>query len=202
LNGNFITIDNKKNWGSWKNFFYEGNSWTYSYFVPHQFEKLVQLSESKAVFAKKLQHGFEKNLIDYGNEPAFLAVHTFHYADRSDLASYYVRKLMKERFTTQGYSENEDSGAMGSWYIFSAMGFFPNAGQDIYYLTGSSFPAVTLTLGNGKKLNIKAKNASQTNVYIQSCKINGKEWSKPWFNHQQIENGGIIEFVMGDKPVQ
>ncbi len=202
LNGNFIAIDNKKNWGSWKNFFYEGNSWTYSYFVPHQFEKLVQLSESKAGFAKKLQHGFEKNLIDYGNEPAFLAVHAFHYADRSDLASYYVRKLMKERFTTQGYSENEDSGAMGSWYIFSAMGFFPNAGQDIYYLTGSSFPAVTLTLGNGKKLNIKAKNASETNVYVQSCKINGKEWSKPWFNHHQIENGGTIEFVMGDKPVQ
>ena len=200
LGNGYVDIDLKKNWGSWKDYFYEGNSWTYSYFVPHQFEKLVELSGGKQQFAKRLQHGFEKNLIDYGNEPAFLAVHSFHYANRSDLASYYVRKLMKERFTEEGYMENDDSGAMSSWFIFSSMGFFPNAGQNIYYLTGSSFPSTTLTMGNGKVLKITAKNASEKNIYIRSCKINGKPWSKFWFTHNDIANGGTIEFVMGDKP--
>ena len=202
LGGEFVTIDLKKNWGSWKDYFYEGNSWTYSYFVPHQFEKLVQLSGGKKQFAKRLQHGFEKNLIDYGNEPAFLAVHSFHYADRSDLASYYVRKLMRERFTEDGNMENDDSGAMSSWFIFSSMGFFPNAGQNIYYLTGSSFPSTTMKLGNGKLVKITAKNASEKNIYIQSCKINGKPWNKFWFTHDEIKNGGTIEFVMGEKQVK
>jgi len=201
LNGDFIPINLKKNWGSWKDYFYEASSWTYSYFIPHQFEKLVDISGGKEVFAKKIQHGFENNLIDYGNEPAFLAVHAFHYADRSDLASFYIRRLMKEGFTLEGYPDNEDSGAMSSWYVFSSLGFFPNAGQDLYYLTGGSFPKATMILGNGKKLIITSKNASDKNIYIQSCKINGKTWNKFWFTHKEIENGGTIEFVMGEKPV-
>jgi len=201
LGGDFIPIDLKKNWGSWNDYFYEGSSWTYSYFVPHQFEKLVALSGGKEQFAKKLKYGFDNNLIDYGNEPAFLAVHGFHYAGRNDLASFYVRRLMHEKFTESGSIENDDSGAMSSWYIFSSLGFFPNAGQDIYYLTGGSFPKATMTLGNGKKLSITSQNASDKNIYIQSCKINGKLLDKFWFTHKEIENGGTIEFVMGDKPV-
>ena len=201
LGGEFVTIDLKKNWGSWRDYFYEGNSWTYSYFVPHQFDTLVKISGGKEAFANKLQFAFENNLIDYGNEPAFLAVHSFHYADRSDLASYYVRKLMKERFTEDGSMENDDSGAMSSWFIFSSMGFFPNAGQDIYYLTGAAFPLITLKMGNGKLLKITAKNASEKNIYIRSCKINGKPWKQCWFKHSDIKNGGTIEFVMGDKPL-
>jgi predicted alpha-1,2-mannosidase len=201
LGGEFVPIDLKKNWGSWRDYFYEGSSWTYSYFVPHQFEKLVELSGGKEAFAKKLQYAFEHKLIDYGNEPAFLAVHAFHYAGRSDLASYYVRKLLRENFTETGSKENDDSGAMSSWYLFSAIGFFPNAGQNIYYLTGAAFPSVTLTLGNGKKLMITAKGASDKNIYIQSCKINGKAWRKAWFTHDEIKNGGTIEFVMDEKPL-
>ncbi len=200
LKGDLIPIDLKKNWGSWKDYFYEGSSWTYSYFVPHQFEKLVDISGGKESFAKKLQYAFENNLIDYGNEPAFLAVHSFHYADRSDLASFYIRSLMKERFTEEGSIENDDSGAMSSWYVFSSLGFFPNAGQNIYYLVGGSYPKAKLTLGNGKVLTITSKNASDKNIYIQSCKINGKAWDKFWFTHKEIENGGTIEFVMAEKP--
>lgn len=201
LNGGFVPIDLKKNWGSWKDYFYEGSSWTYSYFVPHDFEKLVELAGGKQKFADKLQYAFEKDLIDYGNEPAFLAVQAFHYGDRSDLASYYIRKLRTDRFTENGSMENDDSGAMSSWYIFSSMGFFPNAGQNIYYLTGAAFPSIKIKMGNGKTLKIESKNVSEKNIYIQSCKINGKPWSKSSFTHQEIENGGKIEFVMGATPV-
>ena len=96
LDGTFVNIDLKKYPGSWKDHFYEGNSWTYSWFAPHQFEKLVALCGSKEMFVNKLKYGFVKNLINYGNEPAFLAVHAFHYGGRSDLASYYTRKLMAQ----------------------------------------------------------------------------------------------------------
>ncbi len=45
-----------------------------------------------------------------------------------------------------------------------------------------------------------SSSASPNNSYIQSCKINGKAWSKFWFTHKDIENGGSIEFVIGAKP--
>lgn len=118
LDGKFVNIDFKEYPGSWKDHFYEGNSWTYSYFMPHQFERLIQISGGKEKFVEKLQHGFENGLIDYGNEPAFLAVHAFQHAGRSDLASFYTHKLMDSRFNEQGYSGNDDSGAMSSWFMF------------------------------------------------------------------------------------
>ncbi len=201
LGNGFVPINIKQRFGSWKDYFYEGSSWTYSYFIPHDFEKLVTLNGGKKEFSKKLKYAFENDLIDYGNEPAFLTVHAFHYGNRSDLASYYTSKVMA-RFTLIGAMENDDSGAMSSWYIFSAMGFFPNAGQNIYYLTGATFPEIALTLGNGRILKIISKNVSDKNIYIQSCKINGKVWDKPWFTHEDIVNGGRLEFEMGDTPVE
>lgn len=199
--GSFVGIDLKKYPGSWKDHFYEGTSWTYSWFAPHQFTKIVELCGGKDQFVKKLQHGFEKKLINYGNEPAFLAVHGFHYGDRSDLASFYVRKLMTGRFDEKGYSGNDDSGAMSSWYMFSAMGFFPNAGQDIYYINGPLFKNVILKMGGNKTLTVSAPNASPENIYVKSVTINGKKLKSAWFYHKDIENGGTIVFDMTDKPV-
>jgi predicted alpha-1,2-mannosidase len=200
LNGDFVNIDLKKNWGSWRNYFYEGNSWTYSYFVPHQFDKLVNLSGGNEAFAKKLQYGFDHDLIDYGNEPSFLTVHSFLYADRPDLASYYIRKLMKERFSLDGSIENDDSGAMSSWYMFSAMGFFPNAGQNFYYLTGPLFKKVEIKMSNGKKLIVLAPNASDENIYVKSIKVNGKVWDSFTISHDIIKKGAKIEFEMTNQP--
>ncbi|HEY3371141.1 MAG TPA: GH92 family glycosyl hydrolase [Prolixibacteraceae bacterium] len=198
--GSWVGIDMKKNWGSWQDYFYEASSWTYSYFVPHQMDKLVYLTGGADQFAAKLDYGFKYGLIDYANEPAFLAVQAFHYAGRPDLASFWVRKLMTTKYTTKGYPGNDDSGAMSSWYIFSSLGFFPNAGQDIYYLVGPLFTKSSISLGEGKTISIEAQNASKTNLYIQSCSINGVEWTKSWFSHADIKDGATIKFVMGPNP--
>ena len=198
--GSWVNIDMKKNWGSWNDYFYEGSSWTYSYFVPHQFGRLVYMSGGAEKFAAKLDYGFKNGLIDYGNEPAFLAVQAFHYAGRPDLASYWVRKLMTTSYSLKGYPGNDDSGAMSSWYIFSSLGFFPNAGQDIYYLVGSLYPKAEIRMGNGKTIEIEALNASATNMYIQSCVINGVDWTKSWFSQDDIKDGATIQFVMGPNP--
>jgi predicted alpha-1,2-mannosidase len=198
--GSFVDIDIKLNWGSWHNYFYEGNSWTYSLFVPHQFPKLIWLSGGKEAFVDKLNYAFTNNLVDYSNEPAFLAVYSFIYAGRPDLASYWIRMLLLDGFTSTGYPGNEDSGAMSSWYIFNAMGFFPNAGQNIYYLTGSLFNKVTVKLADNKQIDIVTENASKENLYVQSCTVNGIEWNKAWIANDSIKNGAVIRFVMGSTP--
>ena len=199
LDGTFVAFDLKKNQMSWKNYFYEGSSWDYSWFMPHQFDKLVQLCGGKQQFVNRLKHGFENKLINYNNEPAFLAVQAFHYGDRPDLTSFYARKLMWDKFTEDGTLNNDDSGAMSAWYMFSAMGFFPNAGQNIYYLNGPLFTKTTIHLANGKELIIKAPNASTENIYVKSVKINGKTHKASTFTHDMIKNGGTIEFEMANK---
>ena len=199
-NGQWIAIDPKHNWGSWKEYFYEGSSWTYSYFIPHQFATLVKMSGGKEMFAAKLDHGLTDSLIDFSNEPAFLAVQSFQYADRPDLASYWVRKLAREGFSLVGCPGNDDSGAMSSWYVFTSLGFFPNAGQPIYYLTGPMWKKISVALENGKTLRMEAPTASEKNIYVQSCEVDGKKWNHAWIDHNTIKNGPTIKFEMGPAP--
>jgi len=93
------------------------------------------------------------------NEPGFLTPFIFNYCDRPDLSAKYVSKIRNEHFSlAKGYPENEDSGAMGSWYVFTSVGLFPNAGQDIYYLLPPALPSITITMENGRKIKIIKEN--------------------------------------------
>ena len=38
------------------------------------------------------------------------------------------------------------------------------------------------------------------NKYIQSATLNGKEWNKSWFSHDDLMSGGKLVLVMGNKP--
>jgi len=201
-NNKFVVFDPAFEAKSWEGPFYEGTSWIYSYFVPHNIEKLISLMGGKEKFVERLDFALKNNLINYGNEPSFLALRLFNHIGRPDLTSYWVHYALKKNFDLTGCFGNEDSGAMSSWYIFSALGFFPNAGQDIYYLNAPLYPKAVITLGNGKKLTILAVNASEKNIYIKSCKINGKTWKNSIFRHQNIANGGTIELVLSDKPTE
>ena len=156
------------------------------------------MTGGKEIFVKKLEHACNSGLLEIYNEPGFLAVRAFNYAERVDLNSFYVRKIMKS-FTTSGVPGNEDSGAMSSWYIFSALGFFPNAGQDVYLINGPLFQKATLQMENGKKIVINGINASIKNIYVQNVLLNGKPIEKSWFTHADIKNGAEITFTMGDK---
>ena len=107
---------------------------------------------------------------------------------------------MGSGFSLAGVPGNDDSGAMSSWYIFSAMGFFPNAGQDFYYLNAPLYKRTELRFENGKVLKIIANDLSDKNIYIKSCKLNGKPWNSSIIRHNQIANGGILEFELTDIP--
>jgi putative alpha-1,2-mannosidase len=67
-------------------------------------------------------------------------------------------------------------------------------------VNGPLYPEINIKLGNGKKLKITAKNATWDNCYVQSFKINGKSVDRSIISHDEIMNGGVFEFVMGNKP--
>lgn len=174
-NGEWVKIDPAQRYGPWVEYFYEGNSWVYTLFTPHQFSRLIRLCGGKESMANRLAYGFEKELIELDNEPGFLSPFIFSHCDRPDQTAKYVDFIRKNHFSlATGYPENEDSGAMGAWYIFTSIGFFPNAGQDFYYLLPPAFPEVTLTMENGKKIEIKAIKSSPGASYIESVVLNGK----------------------------
>lgn len=198
--GSFEFIQADKVGGSWNSPFYEGSSWTYSYYVPHDFDLLIDLMGGKEAFVERLEYGFKNRLVKYDNEPGFLAPWAFSHAGRPDLASYWVHDTMDKGFDLKGYPGNEDTGSMGSWYVFCYLGFFPNAGQDLYYLSAPRCTSAEIRLADGKTLRIKA-NAAKGNVYIKSLKINGQEWNSPFITHSILSKGGLWEFDLTDSPL-
>ena len=67
-------------------------------------------------------------------------------------------------------------------------------------VTRNTFPRMSICLENGKTFTILAHNANEKNVYIQSARLNGKEYDKNYFTHQDIVQGGTLEFQMGPNP--
>jgi putative alpha-1,2-mannosidase len=47
---------------------------------------------------------------------------------------------------------------------------------------------------------IKAKNNSRANKYVATVKLNGKTLDKMFINHQDIIDGGVLEFEMTASP--
>jgi len=89
---------------------------------------------------------------------------------------------------------------MSAFVVFSAMGFYPvTPGSPTYNIGTPMFKNVKLNLGKDKVFEIVAENYAKDNIYIQSAKLNGVNWDKPWFSQSDIANGGKLVLVMGNK---
>ena len=108
---------------------------------------------------------------------------------------------MNNLFDETGVPGNDDSGAMSSWYIFSAIGFFPFAGTETYYINAPFCKKIIMQRPDNKNIIIETPNASGKNIYVKSFSINGKKYKNPSFNHRDIVNGATIKFEVTDQPV-
>lgn len=196
--------------GSWPDFFYESNSWEISFYVPQDVKTLIEKCGGKDAFESRLDTFFThpvKNkddnlgIFNVSNEPGFLTPVLYNYINKQDKTAALVRKILAASYNTSrsGIPGNDDSGSMSAWYIFQALGFYPNTGQDVYLVSSPIFKDVVIHLENGKSLHVTAQNAGPENIYIQSASLNGKPLQKDWFRHTDIMNGGSLSFVMGSK---
>ena len=190
--------------GSWNDFFYESNSWEISFYVPQDVKTLIAKCGGKEAFESRLDTFFthKKNgIFNVSNEPGFLTPVLYNYINKQYKTAVLVRKILATAYdtTSSGIPGNDDSGSMSSWYIFQSLGFYPNAGQDVYLISSPVFKEVSIHLENGHSLHIIAQNAGPENIYIQSAMLNGKPLQQNWFRHTDIINGGTLSFVMGNK---
>ena len=179
--------------------FYEGTCWQYSYVIPHDVPGMIEAMGGKQKFIERLQFALTNDLIDFGNEPSFMTLWLFDHVQRPYLASFWADKL-RGLFTQAGPPGDDDSGAMGSLYVFMDAGFFPFAGQDTYYLHGPRAPRFAFRVANGKTFTVTAANAGGDNIYIQSATLNNQPLDTPVIHHRDIVAGGTLAFVMGSQP--
>lgn len=183
--------------------FYEGNSWTYSTFVPQNVARLIELAGGPQAFVHRLDAFFDgPGRYDVGNEPGFLSPYLYIWAGRHDKTVERVRQIISANFHPgrSGLPGNDDSGAMSSWFAFGQIGIFPNAGQDIYLIGSPALPEITLHLADGKSFAIQARNVSLENKYVTAADLNGKPLNRAWLRHSEIASGGRLTLTMSASP--
>jgi len=201
--------------------FTEGNSWVYSFFVPQDISRLMELQGGQEKFSAKLDELFTTTdklagreqpditgLIGqyaHGNEPSHHIAYLYDYAGQPWKTQKIVRKIVDEFYKPEpdGLIGNEDCGQMSAWYIMSASGIYEvTPGSAVYVFGTPLFPEMTYRLENGKIFTIRAKNVSDKNIYIRDAKLNGAPYKKAFITHEDIMKGGVLEFQMTSEPAK
>ncbi len=191
----------------------EGSAKQWRWSATHDIQGMIDLFGSEEYFVSELEAFMEDASPDMayidpgagfwiGNQHDIHTPYLFSDAGRSDLTQKWVRWTLAERFSTgvDGLDGNDDGGTVSAWYVFSAMGFYPLAGTDKYWIGSPNIDAAEITLSNGNTLNIKAVNQSEKNVYVKSVTLNGVELEGNYITHEQLTNGGELVFTMSANP--
>ncbi len=206
-----------------RDYFTEVDSWIYTFSVQHDPAGLIRLMGGRDAFNGKLdrlfveQYGTSKytflgqfpdatglvGLYAQGNEPSFHIPYLYDFSGQPWKTQQRVRQLMDVWYGDGplGIPGDDDGGATSSWYVLSAMGFYPECpGSPVYEIGSPIFAKSVIRMGNGKDFTITANHVSAQNKYIQSALLNGKPLNKPWFSHAEIASGGTLTLEMADKP--
>ncbi|HVW78269.1 MAG TPA: GH92 family glycosyl hydrolase [Alloacidobacterium sp.] len=198
----------------------EASGWSTLWLVPHDVQGLINLLGGREKFDAKLDEFFTtpytaKGICRdctgvigqyvQGNQPDQQAAYYYDWAGQPWKTQELVRRILKLMYgsdhTGLAFPGMDDQGSTASWYVMSALGFYPVDPSSPNYIMGSPiFDQATIHMGNGKDFTIIARNNSAKNMYIQSATFNGKPWNKPWFSHSDIATGGKLVLVMGPAP--
>ncbi|KAF2117322.1 glycosyl hydrolase family 92-domain-containing protein [Lophiotrema nucula] len=220
VNGTFHKTYNITNCGdcNWSDESYEGTAFEYSFVIPHDVERMIDLMGGPQHFETRLDYIFQPNTsgVDLGvnglgittinnvaNEPDFGTPYLYNYLNKQWKSVQRSRQLANDFYfnASQGIPGNSDAGALNCWLVWQMLGLYPIVTTPVYLLESPWFSDINITVNHNSTLRIKAESLDD-GYYVQSVKINGNEWSKNWFEHGDFDimtEGGEIMFTLGEE---
>lgn len=211
-----------------RDYFTENNAYVYTWSVFHDIEGLKELLGGDRAMENRLDQLFTEgvrvngNLVHkyrffnqyvdatglmgqfaMGNEPSFHIPYLYNYCGKPWKAQKRLRDLMDIWFSDSpaGICGDEDGGAMSSFFVFSAMGFYPVCPDKPLYALGTPlFDQIEIAVPHRPAFQIQAQGAGEGLRYIQEARLNGKKLPRPSLSHQEIIQGGRLELKMGKRP--
>ena len=215
---------------SWGGPFTETDGWNYAFHAPFDVQGLAGLYGGDDQLIQKLKkyYATPETATDTGsyngqihemveaaavrmgqlgmsNQPSHHIPYIAAAAGDPTLTQQVVREVTRRLFTGNdigaGYVGDEDNGEMSSWFVYSALGFYPLAQGSGEYTIGSPlFAHATLHLQSGKTLQINAQGNNARNIYVQSATLNGKALDQAVLPVSSVAKGGVLDFTMGAAP--
>ena len=186
----------------------EGTAAQYVWMVPFNLKGLADaLGGPEAAAARldtfftQLNAGMRSPYAYMGNEPCVETPWIYCFLGQPYKTQQVVHRILRELYSSDpgGYPGNDDLGEMSSWYVFSALGIYPELpGADVVVLGSPWFPKVVLHLQHGD-VAIEAS-GTDAGPYVQNLMVNAKAWSQPWLRFSDIAHGGTLAYRLGATP--
>lgn len=216
-------IANRKADGSWVtgftpgtgNGFVEGTAAQYTWMVQHDPAGLFAAMGGRDKALDRLDtffhdengdwaftgNGGEKSELD--NEPSINVPYLYAYAGAPHRTQETVRAAMRQLWSTEpgGIPGNDDLGAMSSWYVFSALGMYPQVpSRSELVLASPLFPRVEITRPAGNDISIRAEGAAADAPYVHALRVNGRSSRAAWLPASFVRDGGRLDYTLSGTP--
>ena len=202
----------------------EATSSQYSWFVPQDVPGLIALMGGNERFIQKLDSLFDstppRTFTDelstndlrgcigeywHGNEPSHHVIYLYSYAGQPSRAAERLHKIVTTQYGNQpdslcGNDRLRPNVRMAIHFHLLWIFIRVCPGSDYYVIGAPQIPKAVMQLSNGNKITMTAENVSDKNIYVQSVKLNGKNWDSPFLPYKELSSGGTIEFTMGPQP--
>jgi predicted alpha-1,2-mannosidase len=206
LNGSFPATFAPASTSGWV----EGNGAQYTWMVPFNLRGLFDALGGNASAVQRLDRffthldaGTDAPYAFLGNEPTLETPWEYDYAG----APYKTQRVVHEVLSTlyspgpAGLPGNDDLGEMSSWFVFAALGMYPETpGTAVLALSSPLFPTIVLRRPTGQVISINAPGVSSSAYYVQRLLVNGQPTSRPWLPATFIEQGGTLDYALSSVP--
>lgn len=185
----------------------EGNGAQYSWMVPYDVAGLITaFGGNQAVvgrldtFFQQLNAGTREPYAFLGNEPALQTPWLYDFAGAPAKTQALVRQVREELYNPrpEGLVGNDDLGEMSSWYVWSALGLYPEIPGRAELVLGSPlFDKAVITTGAGKTITV---NGGGDGPYVTGLKVNGVATTRTWLPEDFVTSGGTLDFTLSATP--
>jgi predicted alpha-1,2-mannosidase len=184
--------------------FQEGNAAQYTWMVPQNLKGLIQgMGGNQAAISRlntfftQLNAGPNEPFQWQGNEPSLDTPWVYDSAGEPWQTQSVVHDIMTQLYslTPGGEPGNDDLGAMSSWYVWAALGVYPQTpGVPMLVLGTPTFPQAVIHGAYGN-LTINAQGAGDE--FVQSLTVNGQSTQHTFINPQQAHE---LDFTLSSTP--
>ncbi|MBS2962655.1 lectin [Actinocrinis puniceicyclus] len=195
--------------GTNTNDFAEGDSLIYTGMIPFNLAGLAAAEGGNTAMAGYLDHvlsgysgllslaGFQANM---GNEPSFELPWEYDYIAQPYKTQRDVRQIQDQLWTDSpgALAGNDDLGEMSSWYVWSALGMYPETPGTADLALGSAlFAQAVVNPGAANQITINAPSAADGSPYVQGLTYNGAAWNNAYLPENVVAAGATLTYSLG-----
>jgi predicted alpha-1,2-mannosidase len=135
------------------------------------------------------------------NEVMMETPYAYAYAGRHDRLCEVVRGILRYHYADcpGGVPGNDDSGGLGSWYVWNALGLFPVPGQGIYLIGSPTFPRATIPVQENA-VTIESSPAEDGAIYVAAARWNGAPLDRAYLTYSEVASGGVLSVDLSATP--